>query len=71
MSLKLHVLVVYGGKDDRIPVVQGRAVFEAIPDARKQILELPDAGHDDLINFEKPWGGNILKRMLAFLKQAT
>lgn len=70
-KIRVPVLVVHGDKDDRIPVAQGRAVFKAIPDARKQLLELPDAGHDDLIDFEKPWGENTLQRMFVFLKQAA
>ena len=70
-SIRVPVLVVHGDKDDRIPVAQGRAVFEAIPDARKQFLELPKAGHDDLINFEEPWGETTLQRMFIFLKHAA
>jgi len=65
-KIQVPVLVVHGRLDDRIPFTHGRAVFEAIPDTRKEYLELPDAGHDDLVAHKKPWGRTTLRRVLDF-----
>jgi pimeloyl-ACP methyl ester carboxylesterase len=64
------VLVVHGRKDGQIPITQGRAVFAAMPDANKELLELPEAGHDDLVEWKKPWGKKTLKHVFAFLANA-
>lgn len=69
-NIRVPVLIVHGTKDEQIPVAQGRAVFDAIPDARKEFLELQEAGHDDLIEFKKAWGKKTLRRTLDFLKEA-
>lgn len=69
-DIRVPVLVVHGRKDEQIPVTQGRAVFEAIPDAGKELLELPEAGHDDLVEWKKPWGKKTLKHVFAFLASA-
>ncbi|MDQ3747154.1 MAG: alpha/beta hydrolase [Acidobacteriota bacterium] len=41
------VLVAHGERDRIIPVAQGRKLFEAAP-ARKRLLIIDDAGHNDL-----------------------
>ena len=70
VEIRVPSLIVHGTKDEQIPVAQGRAVFDAIPDARKEFLELQEAGHDDLIDFKKAWGKKTLRRTLDFLRQA-
>jgi fermentation-respiration switch protein FrsA (DUF1100 family) len=65
------VLIVHGTKDGRIPVAQGHAVFEAIPDGRKEFLDLPDAGHDDLVNQKRAPGKTTLKRLIEFFHQTA
>jgi pimeloyl-ACP methyl ester carboxylesterase len=70
VEIRVPALIVHGTKDEQIPVAQGRAVFDAIPGGRKEFLELPDAGHDDLVEFRKAWGKKTLRRTLDFLRQA-
>ncbi|HXQ53555.1 MAG TPA: alpha/beta hydrolase [Stellaceae bacterium] len=44
------ILVAQGGRDDIVPVAQGRALFVAAPEP-KEIWLAPDAGHNDLEDF--------------------
>ena len=69
-EIRVPVLIVHGSMDVQIPVSQGRLVFDAIPDARKEFLELPEADHDDIVAMETPWGKKTLQRTLDFLKKA-
>jgi len=68
-KIQVPVLIVHGRLDNRIPFTHGRAVFEAIPDTRKEYLELPDAGHDDLVEGKKPWGSGTLQRVFDFVHE--
>ncbi len=69
-NIHVPVLVVHGSKDARIPIAQGRAVFEAIPHLQKDFLELPEAGHSDLTDLEKPWGKSTLTRVFDSLRRS-
>lgn len=69
-NIHVPVLVVHGTKDTHIPIAHGRAVFEAIPDMRKEFLELPDADHSDITDLEKPWGKSTLTRVFDFLRRS-
>ena len=69
-NIRVPVLVVHGTKDARIPIAQGHAVFEAIPHLRKEFIEIPEAGHSDLTDLEKPWGKSTLTRVFDFLRQS-
>jgi len=68
-KIRVPVLIVHGTKDEQIPVAQGRVVFDAVADKRKEFFELQEAGHDDLIDFKKAWGKKTLRRTLDFLRQ--
>ncbi len=52
-ELELPALVVHGGSDRVIPAEHGRRLAAALPDARW--LEIPEAGHNDLLMFERVW----------------
>ena len=65
-NIRVPVLVVHGERDMKIPVAHGVAVFHAIPGSNKEFLQLPDAGHDDMVAMEKPWGKSTLRRVFSF-----
>jgi pimeloyl-ACP methyl ester carboxylesterase len=69
MQIRVPVLIVHGKLDEKVPIVQGRAVFDAIPPGRKDFLELPEAGHDDMLAAEKPWAKQTLRHVLHFFGQ--
>jgi len=52
---ELHgaTLVIHGREDRIIPVDHGRRLAEALPDAR--YLEMPNAGHNDLLGRPEVW----------------
>ena len=47
----------HGTKDNIVPLKSGKKLFETFkksqPKIKKKFIEIPNAGHDDLINFEK------------------
>lgn len=61
------VLVIHGALDHHAHVEEGRAIFDACPNSRKEWWEVADAGHEDLCRHE----GEIYERkVLAFLHRA-
>lgn len=69
-NINVPILVVHGALDDSIPVFQGRRVYDAIPGSRKELLVLPEAGHNNLVGVKLPWGRSTLERVFAFLREA-
>lgn len=67
-QIRVPILVVHGTRDARIPVEQGRAVYQSIPHIRKEFLELPESGHEDLIDTTKPWGEKTLSQVFEFFR---
>lgn len=58
-------LLVHGARDRIIPVEQGRELagaMEARPQGQARWVEVPGAGHNDLLAHEEPW-----REMAAFL----
>jgi fermentation-respiration switch protein FrsA (DUF1100 family) len=47
--VRCPVLVVHGGRDEIIPVAQGRRLFDAAPEPKRLII-IEGAGHNDLSN---------------------
>jgi fermentation-respiration switch protein FrsA (DUF1100 family) len=46
--------MMHGRRDDVVPIDQGRRLFAAAPESsdsgvRKSFVEVPDAGHNDLL----------------------
>ncbi|MDY6807131.1 MAG: alpha/beta fold hydrolase [Cyanobacteriota bacterium] len=60
-SLEMPVLFIHGTSDRSVPVEMSQKLFEATS-ARKQLVLIPDAGHDDACKL----GGD---RLLATLKE--
>jgi uncharacterized protein len=48
--VKAPVLIIHGAKDRVVPIAMGRRMFN-IANEPKQMIELPDAGHEDHANF--------------------
>ncbi|MCX7868789.1 MAG: lysophospholipase [Terrimicrobiaceae bacterium] len=69
-QIRVPVLVVHGAKDARIPIGQGRQVFDALSSPGSRWIELPQAGHDDLVSSREPWGPETLAEILGFLRSA-
>lgn len=67
-QIRVPVLIVHGTCDARIPVEQGRAVYEAIPHTEKEFLQLPNGGHEDLIDMKKPWGAKTLAHVFEYFR---
>jgi len=65
------VLVIHGSEDVDIPVQQGHALFNAIPDPRKKFLEVPGAEHADLFATETTWGAGTLRKVFDFLRECA
>jgi hypothetical protein len=57
-------LVLHGARDEIIPVEQGREVAAGLPGARW--VELPRAGHNDLLAHDEPW-----RELAGFLRGAA
>lgn len=67
-KVAVPVIVVHGARDRKVPVEQGKEVFEAIAAPGKRWLELPEAGHDDLVSERTPWGPSTRRETVRFLK---
>jgi fermentation-respiration switch protein FrsA (DUF1100 family) len=48
-EIDLPLLVIHGERDTLIPVANGQALYDASPTARKNMLRVPNAGHNDLL----------------------
>ncbi len=48
-AVDLPLLVIHGERDTLIPVANGQALYDASPAARKRLLRIPEAGHNDLL----------------------
>jgi hypothetical protein len=48
MPAPLPVLQIHGGKDELVPLIDGEALFRALPSKRKRMVVLPGAGHNDV-----------------------
>ncbi|MDR0449530.1 MAG: alpha/beta hydrolase [Rickettsiales bacterium] len=44
-TITAPALVLHGGNDKKVPIAQGRKVFDALPGGNKEFMEIPDAGH--------------------------
>jgi hypothetical protein len=53
-KLDLPLLVIHGERDTLIPVANGQVLYDASPSARKNILRIPNAGHNDLLYVGMP-----------------
>jgi fermentation-respiration switch protein FrsA (DUF1100 family) len=42
-------LIIHGTEDCIIPLRDAEALFDALPDADKTIVRIPEAGHNDLL----------------------
>jgi alpha-beta hydrolase superfamily lysophospholipase len=42
-------LIIHAEKDHIIPISDGRALFDACPSPQKDLLEIPDANHNDIL----------------------
>ena len=63
------ILVVHGGKDQAIPIIEGKANFSRVKSLDKEFIEIKSAGHSDIW---KIGGKNYFNSVLAFLdRQAT
>lgn len=49
-ELRLPLLVIHGEQDTLIPVQHGQRLYDAAPSARKELLRIPGAGHNDLLS---------------------
>jgi pimeloyl-ACP methyl ester carboxylesterase len=47
-EVKIPVLVIHGRKDWKVPLGQGRAVFDGLGSQEKEFYEADRAGHDNL-----------------------
>lgn len=48
-SVTVPTLVIHGQEDWIIPVTDGRALFQVCPAPTKRMVEIPHAGHNDLL----------------------
>jgi len=51
--LSVPLLVIHGEMDALIPVEQGKAVFAAAGSARKRLVVVPAAGHNEAVYFDR------------------
>lgn len=65
-------LVAHGTADPVAPIAAGRRLFDAIPDSQpKKWVEIPDAGHDDVLITAYPIYAEIAAWMLDHLPAAS
>lgn len=60
-SLRIPLLIIHGTADPQIPVAMGQALYQAAPEP-KQILIIPQAGHDNNMAAEYY---QVVKRFVA------
>jgi len=53
-EIDLPLLVIHGEKDTLIPVRNEQELFDASPSAHKNFLQIPNAGHNDLLYIGLP-----------------
>jgi pimeloyl-ACP methyl ester carboxylesterase len=64
-SIRIPTLIAHGTADPVIPMSSGRRLFEALPDPTpKKWVEIPDAGHDDVLVTAFPVYAEIAEWML-------
>ena len=54
-TLSIPLLVIHGERDQLIPVEQGQMLYDAAPVATKDLLRLPNAGHNDMLLSATPY----------------
>nr|WP_237072510.1 alpha/beta hydrolase [Pseudaestuariivita rosea] len=62
-QIDVPLLVVHGTDDTLIPIEMGRAVYAAAGTDEKQLIEVPDAGHNETLNRE------TARQLLDYLNQ--
>jgi alpha-beta hydrolase superfamily lysophospholipase len=61
-KVKVPLLVIHGEEDQIIPAADGEALFDAAPTKEKNIVLIPQAGHNDLmIMGQREYFGSILR----------
>jgi alpha-beta hydrolase superfamily lysophospholipase len=64
----MPTLVAHGNSDDVIPIDSAKRLFSSIPDSTpKQWIEIPGAGHDNVLITEYPIYSTIADWMLVNL----
>jgi pimeloyl-ACP methyl ester carboxylesterase len=48
-SVKLPTLIIHGERDTLIPIEHGQRLYDASPSAKKVIMRVPRAGHNDIL----------------------
>ncbi|MFN8372070.1 MAG: alpha/beta hydrolase [Anaerolineae bacterium] len=48
-SVPIPTLIIHGARDTLIPIEHGERLYEASPAAKKTLLRIPGAGHNDLL----------------------
>jgi len=75
VNVSSPVLIIHGKEDTLIPVSMGRRVYEALPIAQKEMIQVPGAGHNDVIQVSGPsfwrWVGEFMTRRPAANRQLT
>lgn len=66
MPPSLPVLQLHGGKDELVPLSDGKALFRALPASRKRMVVLGGAGHND-VPYNDP--RRYLTEVAAFLHE--
>jgi pimeloyl-ACP methyl ester carboxylesterase len=46
-----NVIIIHGDQDTTIPIALGRKLFNNIASDKKEFIEIPDAGHNDIYSF--------------------
>ena len=63
-EITLPLLVIHGENDQLLPVENGQKIYDAAPGPNKQIVRIPNAGHNDLLFNGRSTYFNALRQFL-------
>jgi uncharacterized protein len=70
-SIRIPTLVIHGESDKSIPLASGKKLYHSFPsDLEKQWLEVPVAGHNNILITDYPLYATMAEWFLKFLKES-
>ena len=70
-SIRIPTLVIHGDADRSIPLASGKKLYHSLPsDLEKQWVEVPEAGHNNILITDYPLYATMAEWFLKFLKES-
>lgn len=70
-NIRIPTMVIHGESDDSIPIASGKKLYHSFPsDLEKRWVEVPEAGHNNILITDYPLYATMAEWFLKFLKQS-